>query len=254
MTQLTYNAQPDTGVPGDPAFANDQETKIETYSNVTTPIEFGRAVMKVTGTDFRAAYPNTLTPQVVGFTRRDLQRVEGLYPLNSAMAVMSFGQIWVNPETSVTADNPVYVRAFGKNQIQITVNGTVLAVPFNTSNTQTLTDLATAIAAVAGVGSAASDGVHTITVTGSVHGTNVTLATASVTGGASQALIVITVTQVGIADTERGRVRATADTDTQTGLATCFRMTQCRFLTSVATYPSNSLNLAILDIISPLNP
>jgi hypothetical protein len=268
MSQLTYNAQPDTGVPGDPAFANDQEVKIETYSNESQAINFGIMVSKFAGTDFSAVLPTLPTSQMVGITRRDLQRVEGLYPIKSAMAVMSFGQIWVQPETSVTADSGVYVRFNGKNQvtnvvfsadlvagntIDATVNGTVLSVPFNTTNAQTLTDFSVAIAAVAGIASAVSDGVHTIQVIGATHGVAFTITAASVTGGVSQPTIAVTTIQVGIADTARGRFRGDVDTDLQTSLPTAVLMKQCRYLTSVATYPSNSISLAIVDIISPLN-
>lgn len=268
MSQLTYNAQPDTGVPGDPAFANDQEVKIETYSNQTQAINFGIMVAKVAGTDFSAALPTLSSNQMVGITRRDLQRVEGLYPIKSAMGVISFGQVWVQPETSVTADSGVYVRFKGKNQVtnvvfsadlitgntvHATVNGTVLSVPFNTTNAQTLTDVAAAIAAVAGIGSATSDGTHTIQVIGATNGIAFTITAASVTGGASQATITVTTLQTAIADTSRGRFRGDVDTDLATSLPTAVLMKQCRYLTSVATYPSNSINLAIVDIISPLN-
>jgi hypothetical protein len=80
------------------------------------------------------------------------------------------------------------------NSIALIVDGVSLAaVPFNTNNATTLTDIATALQATAGIGTAVSDGVDTITMTAAVAGIPFTVS-ALVTGGASQATGVVTTT------------------------------------------------------------
>lgn len=81
------------------------------------------------------------------------------------------------------------------NIINATVDGTPLApVPFNTTSVQTLADLATALQATAGIGTAVSDGVHTITMTAATAGIPFTVTGVAVTGGVSQPTGVVTVT------------------------------------------------------------
>ena len=263
MSQTTYNIQPNTGSPGLPAYANDMETKVFTYSNVSQVINFGVGVSKVPGFDNRAALP-TSGSKPIGITVRDLQQITGQYPLNSAMAVMAFGQVWVSPEVAVSADDSVYMRIDGRNQTQtltasipftagntfnatVTVNGnaTVLSVPFNTTNAQMLTDIAAAIAANTGVGSATSDGTSVITVIGSLHGVNVVFTGVSVTGGATQPTITVLTTVVGIPDTDRGRFGNVADN------GRCIRIEGMRWITSTASYPNNTELLAVIDIYVP---
>lgn len=81
------------------------------------------------------------------------------------------------------------------------INNTVITVPFNTTNAQTLTDLATALTIV-GISSAVSDGVHTVTVTSAVAGITFTLTAWNVTGPGSPATVTITntVANVGFAE------------------------------------------------------
>lgn len=89
------------------------------------------------------------------------------------------------------------------NSIAATIDGVALtATPFNTSNAQTLTDLATKIQAEPGVSTAVSNGTDTITVTAQNAGVPVTIAGVLVTGGASQATATIATTtaNVGVAD------------------------------------------------------
>lgn len=88
------------------------------------------------------------------------------------------------------------------NTIAMNVDGVALtATPFNTTNAQTLTDLAAKIQATASVATAASNGTDTITVT-SVVGLESLLSTPIVTLGVSQATAVVTqtVAVVGVAD------------------------------------------------------
>lgn len=73
------------------------------------------------------------------------------------------------------------------NTVNGSINGvSISAVPFNTSNAQTLTDLAAAIQALASVATATSNGTNAITITGQVDGTYL-FGSFAVTGGASQA-------------------------------------------------------------------
>lgn len=75
------------------------------------------------------------------------------------------------------------------------VNGTSISnVPFNTSNAQTLTDLATQIAGFDSVASAVSDGVHTITVESNVGLDNENWYVAVQNGNSQLAANLITVT------------------------------------------------------------
>ena len=78
------------------------------------------------------------------------------------------------------------------NSIVITLNGTTLAaVPFNTSNNQTLTDLATAIAANPDVLSATPTNPNIISIV-PVLGKNVVVNSIVITGGASQPTYAVT--------------------------------------------------------------
>lgn len=82
------------------------------------------------------------------------------------------------------------------NSIAVTINGIALtAVPYNTSNAQTLTDLATAIQAAEGINTASSNGTNAITVTADV-GAGLTISIV-VTGGASQATVAVTTSNAG---------------------------------------------------------
>lgn len=81
------------------------------------------------------------------------------------------------------------------NTINGKVNGVAItAVPFNTSNAQTLTDLATTLQATAAIGTASSNGTNTITCTSAKAGVTFTLSDFVVSGGASQATAAITTT------------------------------------------------------------
>lgn len=71
---------------------------------------------------------------------------------------------------------------------------TVTSTAFNTSNSQTLTDLATKIQATSAIATATSDGSHTITITSAKAGVGFSITTPTVTGGATQATVVNTTT------------------------------------------------------------
>lgn len=80
------------------------------------------------------------------------------------------------------------------NSIALTIDDNDLTVPFNTSNAQTLTDLAAAIQALDSISTAVSNGTNTITITAAIAGVSISVGTAVVTGGASQATAVTTTT------------------------------------------------------------
>lgn len=81
------------------------------------------------------------------------------------------------------------------NSIAVSVDGVALsAVPFNTSNAQTLTDFATALQATAGIATAVSNGTDTITCTSATAGVPTLISTPLVTSGASQATAVVATT------------------------------------------------------------
>lgn len=110
-----------------------------------------------------------------------------------------------SPETVKIGDQGTFVAEISTlvfnanlitgNSFNCTVNGTALgAVPFNTSNAQTLTDIATALQATSDIATAVSNGTDTITVTAAVAGIPIVLDSILVTGGASQATGIQTVT------------------------------------------------------------
>lgn len=81
------------------------------------------------------------------------------------------------------------------NSIVVTLNGTTLpAVPFNTNNDQTLTDIATAIAAFSAVQSATPTTPNIISIV-PVLGKNVVINSIVITGGASQPTYAVTFAQ-----------------------------------------------------------
>lgn len=82
------------------------------------------------------------------------------------------------------------------NTINLLINGVAItAVPFNTNHATTLADLASAISAHAAVATATVTGARQITVPGLTVGTQLVFTGILVTGGASQAVGTITVTQ-----------------------------------------------------------
>lgn len=162
-------------------------------------------------------------------------QISTYYPIQSLVAVMSRGQLQVQCYSAVTTASLVYIiHSLRRQQTTLVfsadlvaanvINGTVAAtetvvvngqtrtqsatnpiapVTFAVSNASTLTAIAAAIAALPGVISAVSDGVHTITVTAE---DNVALVMSGwvVTLGASQATVAITTTVAAIYEWQRG--------------------------------------------------
>lgn len=228
MSQLSYSINITEGVAGLPAFACEPST-ILTHNNPVDAIAWGKAVAKVSGTDGAIKLPSLVGDAILGVAIRDTSSEGTSYPALSAVAVLRRGQISVTAEQAVTADDPVYVRYAGRNQVQtvvfsadvvtgnsiaLTVNGTALTQAFTTDNATTLAALAVQIAAVAALPTAVSDGTHTITVTASTHGVPVVITGGLVTGGASQPTIAVTQTVVGVLDSAKGNFRMDADSST----------------------------------------
>lgn len=180
------------------------------------------------------------------------------YEEGDSFPVLSRGQIWAIADGDIAIDDPVFLRyRFFTQQVQIvfdvnfvtgnTINGTfggitIAAVPFNTSHTQTLTNLADAIrdtglSRLVGV----NPGTRTLTVTidpdldpalGSPIGTYVAGTNFTVTGGASQAVDTVTEARAPSTGDTNGALRADAD-NTGAGV-TAIEVTQARFLTEAS--------------------
>lgn len=258
--QSSYEKQPNPGAVGEIAYGPDATPKVESFTASQNDLPFGQMMARVSGKDGECDFPASGTDEMVGFTVRDLQRVNGLYDKSAMCAIMSAGRIWVTPEEVVAVGDPVYIRYAGKKQVQTivfsadivasnsiagVVAGTALtATVFDTNNATTLTALAAKIAAQPNITSAASDGTRTITVTSDQDET-IALTGFVVTLGASQATVEITETTAGIPLADRGKVRNDADS------STCVKIPQARFLTSTASFSSSSKRMAIVDLNWP---
>ena len=260
MSQTTYNTRPNIGAVGLPAYAGSQEVAVFSYANPNAVIGFGLAVGKVSGSE-HACDILTSGAQVLGVSVRSLSELSGKYPVNSAVGVMSFGQIWVQPEVDVTPDDQVWVRITGKTQTYVItfsgdiialdvftckLNGAAVSVPFNGTNGQTLTDIQTALEALPLVTSA-TPGAHNITVVSSVKGEVLNFTNLALSGSASPALVSGADTVLGRFDAEGGQFR----NDTDGG--TAIQLKNARWLTSSADYTEDTIKLAVVDIFEPIN-
>jgi hypothetical protein len=240
MSQLTYNESFSPAVAGSIIYPFEPRTVL-TYANPVDTIEWGKGVVLAsTGGGGHIAIPSLIGDTFVGVAIRDTSAMGTRYEANSAVAVLRRGQVAVTVEQAVTPASPVYVRFAPRAQVQTltfsatTVTGNSIAltvdgvasppVPFNTTNAQTLTDLAAAIQATAGVATAVSDGVSVITATAVLDGAPVVFSGALVTGGASQPTIAITETVPNALSTARGNFRGDADS------STAFLVTPAKYL------------------------
>ena len=90
------------------------------------------------------------------------------------------------------------------NTLAVSVNGTVVSTVFATDHVTTMGAMATALAATAAIGTAVVGGAgnRTITMTAAKPGVPFTLSSASVTGGASQAAVVLAETTANVGPAE----------------------------------------------------
>lgn len=230
MGQNSYTINTNPFSAGTIGFTNDYTAF--SYANPNSALFGGLAVVQLTP-DFQCDLPSSGNTKFIGAVIWDVNypsatlptnpnsnfQTPSNYPVNSLVPVMSRGQLQVYCYSAVTTSSEVWVINAIRDQQQTlvfsadiivgnsiagTVNNVALtATPFNVTNAGTLTDLAAKIAAVAGVLSAVSDGVHTITVTAD-DDTVVTLTGFLVTGGASQATAVITQTVAAVFSTNIG--------------------------------------------------
>lgn len=256
--QLSYSSGIDSGLPGDPAYGPGTDSSIQTYNNPSDVIPWGVGVAKIAGDEDGVKLLDDASDKFIGISRRDNTTENTSYAVKSAVGVQYRGAIRAQVEEAVTPDDSVYVRfrsdphvvdvqfsgaLITGNTVNGTVNGTAIAaVPFDTDNATTLTNLATALEALDEVDTAVSDGVDTITITGA-NGGEVLVVSLTVTGGLSQATASQSTVSGPSSGTQAGAFR-TDDDDTGTGAA-AFAVPQARFdsSTSGAGVAAIDLNL-----------
>ncbi len=273
MPQTSYTINTNAFIAGNIGFANGTPT-IFTYANTLQTLNAGYGVVLGAGPGL-CKLPTGSSDKFIGAVVRDLNfSASGLptdpntdplvvtsYPIDSAIGVMARGQLQVYTNQDVTAGNDVYIvyktnvnvqtivfsgDLITANSVAGTVNGTALtATVFDTTNAQTLTNLAAKIAAIDGITSAASDGTHTITVTADLD-TTATLTGFVVTLGVSQATVAITTTQVEVPTTDIGKFRAD-NGNSAFGTTVAEVIAGCRWL-EASGLDINGDKVAMLDI------
>lgn len=245
MAQLTYNENMGTAYAGLLGDAAGSAKRIDTFNNPSEVIGFGLGVVKIVGDEDGIKMPAAALDSLRGVAVFDAGEITGEYPVGSAVAVLREGPIYVQTEGAVDTDSDVYVRFRSDphvvdaqfsgalivgNTVNGDVNGEAIpAVPFNTDNATTLSDLAAALEALDVVDTAVSNGVDTITITGA-NGGETLVVTLIVTGGASQA----TMTQTTVSGPSSGSTIGaflSGDDDSGTGPA-AFQVTKANFLTN----------------------
>lgn len=248
MSQTTYPLQQTNGIAGQ--LADTGPNDIRTYNNPAA-IEFGRALGKISADDDGVKHPTLTGDSIVGVAHRKVDTVADNYPANSAVGAIKMGRVFVKVEEAVTPDDDVFVRYDGKVQVQtfvldadlvtgnvitVDVDGVTVSHTFATDHDTSLAAFAAKIQLEPGVNTAVA-AARTITITAASRETDVALTNEGITGGASQAGIVITETIASISDNDRGLFRNNADSTTAVAL------TGARFLTAAAAG-----ELAVLDL------
>ena len=154
----------------------------DVFSQAITPsyLLIGRRTVDTVGIDVETAMPNqtytaTINGNAVSINSTPIVQ-ESVVTLSGIVTnVITFGSSFVTGNSTI-----------------VTVNGLPLsAVPYNTSNAQTLTDIATEIETASGITSAVSNGTNAITVIFTSSAAAI-VNSAVTTGGASQPVAVIT--------------------------------------------------------------
>ena len=151
------------------------------FSQPITPelLYIGRRTVDTVGIDVETAMPNQ--NYTVTINGNDVT-------VNSTTSVMESVVSMSGIVTNILNFSADFVTS---NSIIATVNGTPLsAVPFNTDNSTTLSDLATAIGLASGVSSSTATGAHQITVV-FTSAVNAQVNSVVTTGGASQPTVTI---------------------------------------------------------------
>ena len=206
---------------------------IRSFNNPSDVVLFGHFVAKVSADDDGVQKPAVIGADIKGVAVQDLAQPDGQFDANSAVPVLSRGEIWVPAEEAVAYGDTPHIRYSGKAQVQtfvldavlvtsnvitVDVNGTTISHTFATDNDTSMAAFAVKIAAHPDVATAVTSGspIDTITITADSPDTDVALTNEGITGGASQAGITITETVASVPNSSRGKLRN--DTDSTTAL------------------------------------
>jgi len=232
MSQTTYESFPEVGLPGLRGDLEHGYTR--TYNNTLEIINFGRIVSKISGEEVGCKLPATSGDYLLGAAlQAQALQLNSQYALNSAVAVLSRGTIYVETEEAITPDDAVYVRYDGKSQVQtITFDADLVAsntidlkidgvsmtqITYASTHLDTMNAIASQITtdfsqiATATVGGASN---RVLTLTAAVHATDFVISDIVVAGGLSQAGSTVAETVASISDDDRGKIRTDADSST----------------------------------------
>lgn len=248
MSQTAYQINQDNAVAG--LIGDMNPRTVDTKDNPTDVILFGHGVARVSADEGAIQKPALVGDVIVGvavFTQNE----SGDYEALSAVPVLTQGRIYVPVEEAVTEGDGVFVRYAAVKQVQtfvldadlvtsnvitVDVNGTTINHTFATTHDASMTAFAVKIQAHPDVLTAAS-ATRTITITADSPDLDVTLTNEGITGGASQAGIVITETVASIPNSDRGKFR------TDTGGTTAAEITRAQWVRGAAAGELALLNL-----------
>jgi hypothetical protein len=253
--QLSYGNDPLVGAEG--GLADSGYHDVLTYNNPVVEIPFGRGLFKILDDDDGVKLPDSDAPtRFLGVAVRSLTSEVNVYPIKSAISGLAKGRIYVLVEEAVDADDPVYCRFGGKQQVQtitfsadfvalnkinMKINGEPIAeVTFDTDQATTMTALDAAITAMEGVAGVTTLG-DVVTIT-SEQDVTLEITEIAVTLGVSQATSVVAETVVGVPLADRGKFRKSADSAT----AMLIPSTKARWTTGAAAG-----TVAVLDVNLP---
>ena len=228
--QTQYSINQPVAKPG--LVQGQNESKVDSHNNPVDEILFGHFVAKVASDDDGVKKPAAIGDFIAGVAVADLAQPDGKFDAKSAVPVLKKGDIWVPAEEAVAFGETPHIRYAGKGQVQtfvldadlitgnvisVDVNGSTITHTFATDHLTSMTAFAVKIEAHADVEDATvgGSGNRTITIT-SVIDKTVLLENEGITGGASQAGIVITETVAAITTDDLGKLRN--DTDSTTAL------------------------------------
>jgi len=226
-------------------------------------IQFGRLCVLGTDKDTQADLPDaaadiTTAANVLGVAVRKENVEITSEPAGVSdeddIGIMRQGRIYVLVEEDVTPSSDVYVRYAAtaqrsrlsfdadlvtSNTIDMDVNGVALTqVPFNASNTQTLTDIATALQALSSITTATASGPNDrVDIVAASAATDISITNIVVAAGASQANGTFAEISASHLATEAGQFRTDSDNTSAAQLA------NARYLKS-----ASANELAILEL------
>lgn len=244
--QLSYTLEHEKGSSGDPADSAGGVKDGLSRVTVNDTIPFGRGVVAVSGQEDECALPSASGDIFLGIARRVFDIEGSAYIPNTQVCVERKGRWLVEVDQDVVAGDDVFVRyrsdphvitltfsgnLITGNTINGDINGTAIAaVPFNTSDAQTVQDFADAVAALSDlVASAIVTGTDEVTVTGKDGGVELT-GTFLVTGGVSQATVAQATVSGPSTGTEKGIFRKDDDDTNAGGGPAAFQVTQAAYL------------------------